>query len=218
LTVLSRFTPLAIVVLFVAVCIALRSWVQLRRHGAAAFALRPSRSRTDLGQTLLLAAFAVVWLGEAIVAAYAPELMFLVLRGPAADIARPVGTAVAAVAILAMFAAQVDLGASWRIGIEPEARPGLVTTGWYSFCRNPIYLFWLLVLAGFALVVPTAGALALFVGAFLGARRTVFLEEAYLTTTYGREFLEYASKVGRFLPRIGRLTAGTPVASRTRSS
>jgi len=43
-----------------------------------------------------------------------------------------VGAVLALGGIGLMVAAQLDLGPAWRVGIEAEARPGLVTTGWYA--------------------------------------------------------------------------------------
>ena len=63
----------------------------------------------------------------------------------------------------------------------------------------------LITLAGYALLIPTPLSLVVFAGAFVGIRRQVFAEEAYLIRTYGDAFRAYASRVGRFLPGIGRL-------------
>jgi protein-S-isoprenylcysteine O-methyltransferase Ste14 len=107
-----------------------------------------------------------------------------------------------------MAAAQLDLGASWRIGIEEGARPGLVVGGLYRFSRNPIFLAMLIALLGFTLLLPTwVSALAL-LGTVVGIQRQVRDEERYLLRTYGDAYARYAAQVGRFLPGVGRLKPG----------
>lgn len=107
--------------------------------------------------------------------------------------------------IVFLVLAQLDLGASWRIGIEEGTPPGLVTGGFYRFCRNPIYLAILVTLSGYALLLPTRLSLVLLAGAFIGFRQQAVTEEAYLLQTYGDAYRGYARRVGRFLPGIGRL-------------
>ena len=80
-----------------------------------------------------------------------------------------------------------------------------VTGGFYRFCRNPIFLFMLVALLGFALLLPTPISFVLVVGALLGIRRQVLEEEAYLSRAYGASYQDYARRVGRFLPWVGRL-------------
>src|SRR5262249_54666191 len=94
--------------------------------------------------------------------------------------------------VLLQILAQYDLGASWRLGIEEGARPGLVTTGLYQWCRNPIYLGMVATLVGFAFLVPTWLSLGWLGAALIGFRRQVLEEEAYLLLTYGTEYREYA--------------------------
>jgi protein-S-isoprenylcysteine O-methyltransferase Ste14 len=100
--------------------------------------------------------------------------------------------------------AQLHLGASWRIGIDEGASPGLVTSGLYRFCRNPIFLALLVTLSGYTLMLPTRLSLGLLLGAYIGVRQQVAAEEAYLLRTYGESYREYARRVGRFLPGLGR--------------
>jgi protein-S-isoprenylcysteine O-methyltransferase Ste14 len=104
-----------------------------------------------------------------------------------------------------MVAAQLDLGASWRVGIDEGARPGLVTDGLYRFTRNPIFLAMLLALTGFTLLVPTWLSAGTLVVAFLGIRQQVGEEEAWLARAYGDDYRRYAARVGRFVPGLGRL-------------
>jgi protein-S-isoprenylcysteine O-methyltransferase Ste14 len=116
------------------------------------------------------------------------------------------GLAVVAAGVLLMVAAQLHLGASWRVGIDRDARPGLVTAGIYAWSRNPIYLAVFLLLAGFALMVPTWFSIALAVAAPIGFRRQAIYEEQYLRRTYGEAFERYGRGVGRFLPGLGRIS------------
>src|SRR5207249_3253215 len=114
-----------------------------------------------------------------------------------------------------LVVAQLELGASWRIGIEQGARPGLVTSGVYRFCRNPIFFAILIVLTGYTLLLPTRLSLVLLVSAFVGMRLQVLTEEAYLSKAYGATYREYARGVGRFLPGIGRLRWPSSAARRS---
>ena len=72
--------------------------------------------------------------------------------------------------------------------------------------RNPIYVGGVAGLAGFALLMPTVPSLLVLTGSVLSIRSQVRREERYLAEAYGNEFRLYASKVGRFLPWVGRST------------
>jgi protein-S-isoprenylcysteine O-methyltransferase Ste14 len=116
------------------------------------------------------------------------------------------GIALAAVGGTAVFLAQLGMGASWRIGVSDDERTDLVTTGWFSLCRNPIYTAMVVGWTGFALLVPTWLAFAAVVVIAVGLELQVrAVEEPYLLRTHGDEYRAYASRVGRFVPGIGRL-------------
>ena len=51
--------------------------------------------------------------------------------------------------------AQSAMGASWRIGVDPSERTGLVTNGLFGVARNPIFTGMVIAAAGLALLVPT---------------------------------------------------------------
>ena len=117
-----------------------------------------------------------------------------------------VGIVLAAAAGLAVFAAQVGMGESWRIGVSPEERTELVTGGWFSIVRNPIYSAMILGWTGFALMVPTWLAFTAIVVVTLGLELQVrAVEEPYLMRAHGDDYRAYASRVGRFVPGLGRL-------------
>ena len=116
-----------------------------------------------------------------------------------------VGIALAGAGGLAVFAAQLGMGESWRIGVSEEERTELITGGWFSVIRNPIYTSMVVGWLGFALMVPTWLGFAAPVVVALGLELQVrFVEEPYLMRTHGDEYRGYASQVGRFLPGIGR--------------
>jgi protein-S-isoprenylcysteine O-methyltransferase Ste14 len=105
-----------------------------------------------------------------------------------------------------VFLAQLGMGASWRIGVNHEERTDLVTGGWFSVIRNPIYTAMIVGWLGFALLVPTwlsfLAPLLVALGLELQVR---YVEEPYLTRTHGEEYRAYGARVGRFLPGVGRL-------------
>lgn len=114
----------------------------------------------------------------------------------------------AAIGIVGTFAAQMAMGSSWRIGVDPGERTELVTGGVFSLSRNPIYTFMVIAWIGLALLVPTWLSL---VSAPLGILafevQVRLVEEPHLIRTHGEPYLAWASRVGRFLPGLGRLAS-----------
>jgi protein-S-isoprenylcysteine O-methyltransferase Ste14 len=107
--------------------------------------------------------------------------------------------------LVLLVAAQLQMGASWRIGIDEGTAPGLIDTGLFRFCRNPIYLALLVIIAGYVATLPTPISLLMWVGAYLSVRLQIRAEEAYLRRSYGEAYHAYACRVGRLLPYLGRL-------------
>ncbi|TMA11561.1 MAG: isoprenylcysteine carboxylmethyltransferase family protein [Deltaproteobacteria bacterium] len=203
---IGRFLPLVGALLLLGV-VCWRPWLQRRRYGSTGVWLFRSghwqqNVRDALGVVLL-----VCLVGQAIVAAGWSEGLssLAVIDQLTTKPWQVAGTVLLFGGIGFLVMAQLDLGASWRIGIEEGTSPGLVTTGLYRFCRNPIFLAILITLTGYTLLLPTRLSLALLLGTFLGVRQQVLVEEAYLLRSYGDSYREYARRVGRFLPGIGRL-------------
>jgi protein-S-isoprenylcysteine O-methyltransferase Ste14 len=98
------------------------------------------------------------------------------------------------------------LGPAWRIGIEEGARPPLTTAGIYGVIRNPIFVSSLIVIAGYTLLLLTWLSLTFLALFALSVVQQSAAEEAHLLRTYGANYYDYANRVGRFVPGLGRLT------------
>jgi protein-S-isoprenylcysteine O-methyltransferase Ste14 len=125
------------------------------------------------------------------------------LDGPVGHI---VGLVLAVGGIALTFSAQLAMGDSWRVGVDPEERTELVTGGPFRLVRNPIYSAMLPTVLGLVLMVPSALALAALVTLFIGLELQVRrVEEPYLLQAHGESYAAYAARVGRFVPRLGLL-------------
>ncbi len=85
--------------------------------------------------------------------------------------------------------------------IAPSALPTrLVTTGVFSFSRNPMYLGMVLILVGLVLLLarPAAGLVPVLFGVLV-TRTFIAPEEARLAQTFGPEWQEYRTHVRRWL-------------------
>ncbi|MDO3637972.1 methyltransferase family protein [Mycolicibacterium arseniciresistens] len=127
---------------------------------------------------------------------------------------RWLGVVMATLGALAAFAGELAMGASWRIAVDESERTGLVTGGPFRLVRNPIYSAMLGAFVGLMLMVPNVIALGGLVIAVVGIEATVRLvEEPYLRRMHGPAYDDYASRVGRFLPGIGRVRSNRPAAA-----
>ncbi len=190
---LPRLLPLIGTVLFVLVAFCWRPWLQRRRFGSAGVLLFRSGRLSQHVRDALAVLLIALLLGQAVVAALGPEPALPVRVGGAARcIVQAMGASLVLGGFALLVTAQLQLGAAWRIGIDESARSGLVTHGVYRFCRNPIYLAIIALIAGYALLLPTVLSAALLLGGCFGFRQQTIAEEAYLARAYGDDFLRYA--------------------------
>lgn len=201
-----QWLPLAFVLAFFGFGILLRAWLHRRRHGTFGVVLFAGGTEQKVRDGLLLVLFAAMLIQATIVAASVRPAHDLDWSLPAAECWPITGVLLMTAGLQVLIGSQANLGVSWRIGIDERARPGLVTTGVYALVRNPIFVGLWLLLLGFLAAVPTWISLIQLFGASIGIHRQVRAEESWLLATYGAEYRAYASRVGRFVPFVGRLT------------
>jgi protein-S-isoprenylcysteine O-methyltransferase Ste14 len=117
-----------------------------------------------------------------------------------------VGVGLFSFGLLATLAAQAAMGRSWRIGVEAGERTDLVTGGPFTIVRNPIFASMLPAFLGLTLLVPSVVALAGFAALLTALEIQVrYVEEPYLRGVHGDRYGDYARRIGRFFPGVGRL-------------
>lgn len=96
------------------------------------------------------------------------------------------------------------MGRSWRIGIDPNEKLALVSTGPYQYVRHPIYALRMVINVCAFLMVPTV-VVAVTAGVdFILLQIEARREERYMESKHGQEYAQYKGAVGRFFPRMMR--------------
>jgi protein-S-isoprenylcysteine O-methyltransferase Ste14 len=174
--------------------------IQVRRTGDSGLRLRSAGPVAALAKAGFIAASVLV--------GFAPVALALgrvgAIDGLDAGGLRLAGVVVALAGILATFVAQLEMGRSWRIGVDPTERTDLVTSGVFGLVRNPIFTTMAVTSVGLLLAAPTvlglAGVALVLVTLEVQVRG---VEEPHLRRTHGPDYADYESRVGRFLPAIG---------------
>jgi protein-S-isoprenylcysteine O-methyltransferase Ste14 len=112
---------------------------------------------------------------------------------------RWLGAGLMAACIVVVATAYVEMGASWRIGIDERVPGALVTSGLYRRSRNPIYLAADLFMAGSFLLNPTLAGLIYLVLTPAVLHAQIKKEEAFLKTVEGQQYAGYAAATPRYL-------------------
>ena len=130
------------------------------------------------------------------VAYLAPTLSFTLASSSAIALTLVVsGVAVAFAGVLAFRDKRTTVNP-----LIPSASSSVVSSGVYRVSRNPMYLGFLLALAGWAVYLSNAGA-ALLLPAFVAymTQYQIKPEEHALLAKFGAEFAQYMSRVRRWL-------------------
>ncbi|MBG0823292.1 isoprenylcysteine carboxylmethyltransferase family protein [Planomonospora sp. ID91781] len=202
----------ALIVYLVAMGLAFgwRTFAHWRRTGDSGLRLNagPAGSIAWWAKTAFVAAIMLGLAGPlAAITGLAP---LAVLDSPLAAAA---GVVIAIGGTVATLAAQLAMGASWRIGVDAGERTDLVTGGPFALARNPIFTAMVTTSAGLTLMVPNPVALLALVVLVAAIELQVrAVEEPYLLAAHGRAYQRYASQVGRFVPGLGRLPGPDTIA------
>ena len=189
---------------YLALAFGLRTVIQLHKTGTTGF--HGIGGRPGTAEWMAGLGFAVAL----IVAGVAPVLALLNVIEPIAtldtDAVRAAGLVMTAAGIAATLYAQVAMGTSWRIGVAPDERTQLITSGPFALVRNPFFSAMLPTVLGLVLLVPSPVAVFGLIGLVIALELQVrVVEEPYLLRAQGHDYSDYASRVGRFIPGVGRL-------------
>jgi protein-S-isoprenylcysteine O-methyltransferase Ste14 len=192
-------------VVYMSLAFGLRTVIQLRRTGASGFegiSGRPGSVEWIAG-VLFVVAIAVGFAAPLLALTSVVEPIDA-LDTTAVHVS---GGVLFAIGLAGTLAAQVAMGDSWRIGVDENVTTEMVTGGAFAIVRNPTFAAMLPTSTGLALMVPSVVALAGLVALFLALELQVrVVEEPYLRRAHGADYDRYASRVGRFLPGVGRLS------------
>jgi len=198
---------LALYLLYLALAFGLRGFLQWRRTGDAGFRFGAfDASPAERAGAFLFVASLVLGLS-------APVLELLgVLEAFGRLQLATLGVLLALAGIAGTLHAQLAMGDSWRVGVDPAERTALRTDGPFRLVRNPIYSWMIVTAVGLALLVPNFASLAALVALVVGIELQVRLvEEPHLLRTHGDAYARWASSAGRFVPGIGRLSGSGPL-------
>ena len=97
------------------------------------------------------------------------------------------------------------MGASWRIGVDPDEHTALVSDGLFEHVRHPIYSAMVMLSLGIFLMAPNLASVAAALSFWVAVEfQTRTLEEPHLRKTH-LDYDDYAARTGRFIPGVGRL-------------
>lgn len=115
------------------------------------------------------------------------------------DTWRICGLIILAISLIWTSAAQINMQASWRVGIDDKQKTELVKSGIFRFSRNPIYLGMIFTIMGLFFLTPNAFTLLMTIVGYILVQIQVRLEEEFLYEMHGQAYLDYKSSVRRFV-------------------
>ena len=114
------------------------------------------------------------------------------------DYLKYIGWGLLVLSLILVWVAQSQMANSWRIGIDEKNKTELVTTGLFSFSRNPIFLGVMIANIGLLLIIPNAFTLLIVSLSTISINTQIRLEETFLKTSHGQAYEEYLGKVRRW--------------------
>lgn len=197
--VLPYFLPIYLV-LYLGSAFFWRSFLVWRRTGVNPYKLGNGDTAHDfVGKVFRLTAVSTI-LVVILFAAFPNAYLYLTpiawLKSPLIQL---VGLSLLGLSLIWIVVAQVQMGSSWRIGVDTKVKTNLVQTGLFRLSRNPIFLGMRINLLGFFMVLPNAATLVIFVLGEVLMQVQVRLEEAYLSQIHAGNYQEYCSRTRRWL-------------------
>ncbi len=133
--------------------------------------------------------------------AFFPQLYnnFLPITPLENHIVKYIGLGLLLFALIWTVIAQSHMRNSWRIGIDTNSKTELVTTGLFSFSRNPIFFSMIANLFGLFVLTPNAMTGMIFILGYVLIQIQVRLEEEFLLDVHGDIYRKYCDNVRRWI-------------------
>jgi protein-S-isoprenylcysteine O-methyltransferase Ste14 len=184
--------------LYLAAAFLWRSIVVHRRSGINPL-VRPARDDAagyvSHAFAWLISAIALHLLQNAFASGYSPAPVAL-LSNPMFE---RIGWLTLWVSLVTVVVAQIQMGNSWRIGIDTKNGTELIAGGLFRWSRNPIFLSMRLNLLGLLMVLPNTITFASLLVAEVLIQIQVRLEEQHLETMHADHYRHYKASVRRWL-------------------
>ncbi|RZV60485.1 MAG: isoprenylcysteine carboxylmethyltransferase family protein, partial [Flavobacteriaceae bacterium] len=110
-----------------------------------------------------------------------------------------IGWGLLILSLILVWLAQSNMRASWRIGIDRKNKTELITKGFFSISRNPIFLGIMVANVGLLSVIPNAFTLLIVSLSTISINTQIRLEEEFLAKEFGNEYGQYKNKVNRWI-------------------
>lgn len=110
-----------------------------------------------------------------------------------------IGWGLLIISLVLVCLAQSNMRESWRIGIDEVNKTELVTSGFYAYSRNPIFLGIIIANVGLFLVLPNAFTLLIISLSTVSVNTQIRLEEEFLGRSFGEEYNHYRIRVNRWI-------------------
>jgi len=191
-------------VIYLLVAFVLRGYLQWRNTGDLGFRLGSEAVGSSYWWARIGFVFALVLSAMAPVADLAGWVEPVAALD--AEALATLGAVLAMAGIAGTFVAQLAMGASWRVGVDPGERTELVDQWPFTVVRNPIFSMMGVTGLGLAILVPSWMSIAGFVLLVVALRfQVLVVEEPYLRRVHGEQYVTYTHRVGRFVPGLRRL-------------
>lgn len=114
---------------------------------------------------------------------------------------RYLGAAIAGLGAACFAVSVCTMKDSWRAGIPDKDKTEIVTKGIYSVSRNPAFLGFDLTYIGFLFMFFNPVLIVFTAFAVVMLHMQILQEEPFLEKTFGQDYIEYKSRVRRYLGR-----------------
>jgi protein-S-isoprenylcysteine O-methyltransferase Ste14 len=112
---------------------------------------------------------------------------------------RIIGCVLAAIGVFFFAISVVTMRNNWRAGFSENQNTSLVTSGIYRFSRNPAFVGFDLLYIGCAAAFSNVVMLAFAAISVTAFHVQILGEEKFLTEKFGQEYVDYKTKVRRYL-------------------
>ena len=131
-------------------------------------------------------------------AGYAPIVLFTLMPVVSMPAVQTAGLILIIVSLILLSISQMQMGTSWRVGIDTKHEIALVDGGLFRYFRHPIYFFAILIVFGMVCVIPSTASIIIFVFLYIALSIQTRLEEEFMLEKFGDAYREFMKTHRRF--------------------